>query len=312
MGGWKGSFTRLRYRRPELAAAARCRSAPVPFVPWAPMKAGYDEIADGYARHWGPVIQPAAERVIELIAPAAEAVIETGASPWFVDVGAGSGAVAIAALERWPMSRVTGIDPSAAMLALARDSAAERLAPEVAGRLETEVAWADELPFDDGSVDLALSAFVLQLVASRAAALREIRRVLRPGGTLAWVAWLEGGEAFEPDRVANGVLDEAGFDPPDENARSGDIASVRAAAHGMRRAGFRDVRAHAGELVHRWDPAAYLAFLTGFDEKTLFSELGRRERRDIERRIRDRLARLTREQLTLRLPVVYVLGRAPG
>lgn len=276
------------------------------------MEAGYDEIAEGYARHWGPVIRPAAERVLELIAPAADRAMANDEAPWFLDIGAGTGALAIAALERWPVSRVTGIDPSAAMLALAREAAGERLAPDIAGRLETEVAWADELPFDDASVHLALSSFVMQLVASRSAALREIRRVLRPGGTLAWVAWLEGGEAFEPDRVANGVLDEAGFDPPDESVRSGDIASVRAAADSMRRAGFREVRAHADELVHRWDPADYLAFLTEFDEKTLFAELDRRERRAIERRIRDRLARLTPQQLTLRLPVVYVTGRAPG
>ena len=80
----------------------------------------------------------------------------------------------------------------------------------------------------------------------------------------------------------------------------------------MRRAGFRDVSAHEDEVVHPWTPAAYLEFLTRFDEATLFNELGRGERRDIEREILRRLRLLTREQLTLRLPVVHALGRAPG
>ena len=101
-----------------------------------------------------------------------------------------------------------------------------------------------------------------------------------------------------------------GFDPPEAGARNGDIASAEAAALAMRRAGFRDVRAHVDELVHEWDPAGYLAFLTEYDEASLFAELDRAERRDIERRIHRRLARLTREQLTLRLPVVHAIGRA--
>ncbi|MBI2781988.1 MAG: methyltransferase domain-containing protein [Chloroflexi bacterium] len=271
----------------------------------------YDEIAEGYERHWGPVIRPGAERVLDLVAPAIEAAIVAGGEPALLDVGTGTGTLAIAALERWPALQITGVDPSTGMLDLARVAAEERL-PDHHGRYRTEVGWADELPFDDGAFDLAVSSFVLQLVPSRTAALREIRRVLRLGGTLAWVAWQRADRPFEPDRVANEVLDEAGFDPPEEGARKGDIASAQAAALSMRRAGFRDVRAHVDEVVHEWDPAGYVAFLTRFDEATLFAELDRTERRDIEREIRRRLTRLTREQRTLRLPVVHAIGRVPG
>ena len=55
--------------------------------------------------------------------------------------------------------------------------------PDARPRLRAHTALADALPFDDGSFDAAMSSFVLQLVPSRARALREIRRVLRPGGT---------------------------------------------------------------------------------------------------------------------------------
>jgi SAM-dependent methyltransferase len=198
------------------------------------------------------------------------------------------------------------------MLALARQAAAERLAPSVAARFATEVAPADELPFEDGRIDHAVSSFVLQLVRSRAAALREVRRVLRPGGTFAWAAWQTSDVPYEPDRIANDELDQAGFDPPEGGGRPGDIASAEAAAAGMRRAGFREVRAHVTELAHAWDPAGYLAFFTQFDEESLFTDLEPSERLDIERRIRRRLERLTPEQLTLRMPVIYVTGRAPG
>lgn len=272
----------------------------------------YDDIAEGYARHWGPVIRPGAERVLDLISPVIEAAIGGGLEPVLLDIGTGTGTLAIAALERWPALQVTGVDPSTGMLDLARSAAEERLPSGHHGRYRTDVGWADELPFGDGVFDLAVSSFVLQLVPSRTAALREIRRVLKPGGTLAWVAWQRADRPYEPDRVANEVLDEAGFDPPEEGARNGDIASAQAAALAMRRAGFRDVRAHLDEVVHAWDPAGYLAFLTRFDEATLFAELDRAERRAIEREIRRRLTRLTPEQLTLRLPVVHAIGRVPG
>ena len=275
-------------------------------------RVSYDEIAEGYARHWGPVIRPGAERVLDLIAPEVDAAFVANPAPTVVDVGTGTGTLAIAALERWPALKVTGVDPSTGMLELAVRAADTRLASNVRSGYQTEVAWADELPFADGAFDLALSSFVLQLVPRRGAALREIRRVLRPGGAFAWVAWLRSDRPYEPDRVANEVLDEAGFDPPEEGSRNGDVASAAAAALSMRRAGFRDVRAHEYDVVHEWSPAAYLAFLTEFDEESLFAELEPGERRDIKREIARRLRPLTREQLTLRMPVVYSVGRAPA
>jgi ubiquinone/menaquinone biosynthesis C-methylase UbiE len=271
----------------------------------------YDEIADGYERHWGPVIRPGAERVLDHIAPAIEAATAANVEPDLLDVGTGTGTLAIAALERWPGLRVTGIDPSEGMLDLARRAALNRLANGLDGRYRAVAGWADELPFEDASFDLAVSSFVLQLVPRRSAALREIRRVLRPGATFAWVAWLRSDRPYEPDRVANEVLDEAGFDPPEAGGGSADLASAAATALSMRRAGFRRVTAHAEEVVHTWSPADYLGFLTEFDEESLFAELEPAERRDIEGEIARRLRRLTPEQMTLRMPVVHAMGRAP-
>jgi SAM-dependent methyltransferase len=265
----------------------------------------YDSIAEGYARWWAPVIRPAAEALLDHL----WSWPEPGTTR-LLDAGTGTGTLAVAALERWPSLRVTGVDVSSEMLALAARSAAERLPAGARSRFTTEVADVSELPFADEAFDAAMSSFVLQLVPSRAAALREIRRVLRPGGTFGWVTWRRSRDVYEPDRVANEVLDEAGFDPPEPDGRSGDLASAAAAALAMRRAGFGGVHAQAAELEHRWDVDDYVAFFTRFDEASLFDDLEPAERDEIAARIRERVASLDASAMTLRLPVVYVTGRA--
>jgi SAM-dependent methyltransferase len=266
--------------------------------------ARYDSLAEGYARHWGPVIRPAAEALLDRLDGMVPA---TGR---LLDVGTGTGTLALRALERWPGISVTGVDVSGAMLHLAGAEAARRLAPSGRARFERVTAVADRLPFDDAAFAAAVSSFVLQLVPSRAAALREVRRVLRTGGHLAWVTWLVGGEPFRADEVVDQVLDEFGFDPPARDDRSGDLASVAAAAAATRRAGFGDVTAAAGTLVHRWHPEAYASFITDFDEQSTFDSLDARERSHAERRLLERLGALSRDDLTMRLPVVYVTGVA--
>lgn len=269
----------------------------------AGVPARYDSLAEGYARHWGPVIRPAAEALLQRL----EGVVPSGGR--ILDVGTGTGTLALGALARWPGATVTGVDASDAMLDLAAEAARERLPQRDQARFQRATAVAEQLPFDEAVFDVAISSFVLQLVPSRAAALREIRRVLRPGGRLGWVTWLAGGERFRGDEIVDELLDEFGFDPP-EHGDPGDPASVAAAAHATRRAGFGDVRAEAGALVHRWEPAAYQAFITEFDEQGTFESLGRRERARAERLLLERLRALGPSDLTMRLPVVYVTGTA--
>ena len=94
-----------------------------------------------------------------------------------LDVGVGTGDLAHAMHERFPTRRVAGVDLSVAMLQLAQQKSGGHLALTRADVLR--------LPFADASFAGAATAFTLRNVASLAAALTEIRRVLRPGARFA-------------------------------------------------------------------------------------------------------------------------------
>ena len=95
-----------------------------------------------------------------------------------LDLGAGTGAAAAALKRRFSNARVVAADISAPMLEVARRRS------RFWRRIECELADAHALPFPDQSFDLVFSNLMLQWTDPLDAALREIRRVLRPGGLL--------------------------------------------------------------------------------------------------------------------------------
>jgi len=260
----------------------------------------YDRIGEGYERWWAPVLAPSAVALLDRLAPDPG----TGALD-ILDVGTGTGTLAMAAIARWPLARVTGIDASSEMLAAAERLADTRLDGPDRARLLTAPAFAAELPFEDGTFDLAISSFVLQLVPDRPAALREILRVLRPSGSLAYVTWLADRSAFEPDRVFDTLLDEYGFEDEVGDDRDGDLPSPEAAVKELHDAGFTGATAVAARLAHTFTADSYLRFLTEFDEVSLFEEMARNERRRFLAELRTRLMGLTPDALTFRAPIVY-------
>lgn len=104
-----------------------------------------------------------------------------------LDVGCGTGTLLLAARERvGPTGVLHGIEPSAEMAAHARRKAA-------AGRMPLEIVEgsADSLPYPGASFDAVFCTLVLHHLppSIHEAAIREMRRVLRPGGRAAIVDW---------------------------------------------------------------------------------------------------------------------------
>jgi len=115
------------------------------------------------------------ERVIEKLAE----VSGIGEASEVADVGTGTGFVAAGLAQR--VERVIGIDNASAMLEVAR----ENLRALGASNVELVLGEATLLPLEEGVVDAAFANMVLHHAEDPTAMLREMSRVVRPGGMVA-------------------------------------------------------------------------------------------------------------------------------
>jgi SAM-dependent methyltransferase len=99
----------------------------------------------------------------------------------WLDVGCGTGALCAAIVDRCSPSSVVGVEPSEGFL----EAAKENLADQVALQRGTATA----IPLGDASVDVVVSGLVLNFVPDQRAALLEMARVTRKGGTIAAYVW---------------------------------------------------------------------------------------------------------------------------
>lgn len=99
----------------------------------------------------------------------------------WLDVGCGTGVLCAAIVDRCSPSSVAGVEPSEGFLKTAKEN--------LAGRAVLHQGSATAIPLGDASVDVVVSGLVLNFVPDQPAALREIARVTRNGGTIAAYAW---------------------------------------------------------------------------------------------------------------------------
>jgi SAM-dependent methyltransferase len=141
----------------------------------------------GGARRYAEILVPA---ILGPFARALATEAEPGAGDAVADVGCGTGAAAQRAAELvGATGSVVALDVSPAMLEVARALPAPRGAP-----IEWREAPAEQLPLPDAAVDLVLCAQALQFVQDRERALREVRRIARPGARIAISTWCSLGE----------------------------------------------------------------------------------------------------------------------
>lgn len=149
--------------------------------------------------------------VAERISAVGELVVERAATEpgmELLDVACGAGNATIPAAREG--ARVTGLDFSPDLLALARERAADAM---------VEIDWvegdAQELPFDDGSFDRVISTFGHMFAPDHRRTAAEMKRVCRPGGAIAVACWSPEGSIGRMFRVTSELVPPPpGSEPP--------------------------------------------------------------------------------------------------
>jgi SAM-dependent methyltransferase len=116
------------------------------------------------------------------LAPAFIEFARIAAAERVLDVGCGTGNLSFCLAENPRIASVTGLDLSPAYIEHAKRKNNDT-------RVDFQVGNACILPFDDASFDHALSMLVLQFIPQPERAIWEMRRVTRPGGTVAAATW---------------------------------------------------------------------------------------------------------------------------
>jgi len=132
----------------------------------------FEVAADAYDRFMGRFSRLLAPQMVELasVRPGDDAL----------DVGCGTGMLTAVLVDRLGAGHVTGIDPSASFV----DAARQRFP---GARIDH--GFAESLPYPDASFDVAIAQLVVHFMRDPLEGIREMRRVARPGGTLAACVW---------------------------------------------------------------------------------------------------------------------------
>jgi ubiquinone/menaquinone biosynthesis C-methylase UbiE len=142
----------------------------------------HDAAADEYDAKWGIDFGATGQRQVRLkLAKALDDGVEGLHFPDALEIGSGTGYFSLNLLQMGTIERLTATDISPGMLRRLSETA-EDLGLEI----ETVATEAEELPFEDESFDLVFGHAVLHHIPDLAQAFAEFRRVLRPGGAIAF------------------------------------------------------------------------------------------------------------------------------
>ncbi len=222
----------------SMSASGEPRPAPaVDRQAYAFLLAEYARLAPRYDRRWRTYTERCVERTL------AHLGLGPGAS--VLDVACGTGALLESLAQRAPAVRLAGIDLSPEMVAIARG--------RLGGQAILVRGYAECLPFADECFDAVVSTSALHFVRQPLAALHEMRRVLRPGGSLVVTDWCRD---FATSRLREQLLRRLCATP----LRTYSAAECAAL---MERAGFADVRVARYKINWLWGAMTARAVRSG-------------------------------------------------
>ena len=140
-----------------------------------PVVAEYARAAERYDEKWAFYLEATTRETLRRLpmTPAARVL----------DVGCGTGELLRRLRAKYPDAALAGLDPVPEMLAVAGD--------KLSGREDLRIGYADSLPWSAGSFDIVVSCNMFHYISHPVEALREMARVLRPGGSIVLTDWCD-------------------------------------------------------------------------------------------------------------------------
>jgi SAM-dependent methyltransferase len=237
-------------------------------------------LGEGYERYMG--------RWSRLLVPPYAAFAGVKDGQRILDVGTGTGAVALTLAATLPRSTIVGVDPSAAFIAHATKTATKTA---MSPRVRFEVGDAQALRHGDASFDHAMALLVMNFIPDHGKAVAEMKRVTHAGGVVSACVWDYGGamqslRQFWDEAVA---LDPAAAPKHERNmklSRRGELGML------WRRAGLAEVR--EAPLVIQQAFSSFGDYWAPFLEGTgpggaYVASLSAERRQQLEARLRRRL-----------------------
>jgi ubiquinone/menaquinone biosynthesis C-methylase UbiE len=247
-----------------------------------------------------------------MFAPFAKRLVEHGCvrpGSRVLDVACGTGVVSrAAAILAGPGGSVAGVDLGEPTVAIARSHPAE----ENAAPIDYAQADAAALPFDADDFDVALCQQGLQFFPERAAALAEMQRVLKPGGSVAIATWKDIEPPFSAiaDALERHVSTEAA-QMMHSPFTLGDGATL---AQLMSGAGFRGVAIIDETIECTWasHPEFARRYIAASPIASVFAAMPAHSQQAVSDEVAERLAPYATAEGSLRMPMStnVAIGRA--
>jgi SAM-dependent methyltransferase len=222
----------------------------------------------------------------------------------WLDVGCGNGAFTEELIARCAPEAVTAIDPSDDQLAYARRRPA-------VGMTDFRVGDAQNLPFADGSFDVAAMALVISFLPDPGRAAMEMARVVRPGGWVAAYMWdtLGGGAPVHPLYLAMESMGMTSVRPPNPAASGRDAMQTLWKGAGLEMVEMRVIRIQT----------AYADFDDFWDSNTvpigpqgkIIAGMSASARAELRTRLRDHLPKSSNGCIAYQSFANAVKGRVP-
>lgn len=192
---------------------------------WNRFSAGWKKW-DGFVMPW---LAPVGEKILEM------AKLKDGDK--ILDIATGTGEPGLTAAKRLPKGSVLGVDVAEEMVTIAGQKAA------AAGLKNFKAEAFDGMTLPGSGYDAVTARFYLMFVPDVVGALKEVRRVLKPGGTFSTSVWLTGPEnawAAAPGKIVGELMKTP--PPPPDGVHIFRCAAPDYMRNAFTQAGFTDIK----------------------------------------------------------------------